>query len=99
MSEHAHDMGALYHETQREGHILRFQHGVWQTMPLGSGTGTIADGQSSVTVAYPGANTAGAITITPRLDATLWVSARTSTGFTVSRTGTSGAAAFDWMAL
>lgn len=64
-----------------------------------AGDGTIADGQNSVVISHGLAGAPSAIIITPRTNADLWVSNRTATTFTVSRSGTSGDVAFFWQAV
>ena len=67
------------------------------------GTGTIPDGASSVNVTHGlGGSIARqptAVLLTKRTSEDIWVSARSTTTFTVTRTGTTGALAFDWQAL
>jgi hypothetical protein len=62
------------------------------------GNATIADTTSSVTVTHGLATTPTSVTLGKRTSEDVWVSARTSTTFTVARTGTAGALTFDWSA-
>ena len=69
-----------------------------------SGTATILDTTSFITISH-GLTNSGitgispvTVQITPQANATLWVSARSTSSFTVTRSGTSGALAFDWSA-
>lgn len=63
-----------------------------------SGTDTIADTSATVGVSHGLTETPTSVTITPRGNDTLWVSARGASTFTVERSGTSGALDFDWKA-
>lgn len=63
-----------------------------------TGTGTVADAASTAVVSHGLDETPTSVTVTPRGDEMVWVSARTATTFTVSRSGSSGALDFDWSA-
>ena len=62
------------------------------------GSATIADTASTIVVTHGLRATPNVVTATPRGNENVWVSARTSTNFTISRTGTSGALNVDWRA-
>ena len=62
------------------------------------GNATIADVDSTVVVTHGLATTPNSVTLTARGNEAVWVSARTTTTFTVSRAGTSGALVVDWQA-
>lgn len=62
------------------------------------GTGTIDDTQTSEQITHGLATTPTSVVVTPRDDELIWVSARSSSTFTVTRTGSSGALDFDWRA-
>jgi len=62
------------------------------------GTDEIIDTGSAVDVTHGLAATPTYVNVTPRGDESVWVSSRTASTFTVSRSGTSGALAFDWKA-
>lgn len=85
--------GGTAHSTS--GMVVRQNHGY---ISEARGTGTILDTTSSIAVTHGLALTPITVTVTPGGNETLWVSARTSTTFTVTRTGTTGARTFDWTA-
>jgi len=62
------------------------------------GTSTITDTNDYVDVTHGMATTPTSVVVSPRGEEFVWVSARTDTTLTVSRTGTSGSLAFDWYA-
>ena len=62
------------------------------------GNATIADGSSTIVVAHGLKTTPNAVTVTARGNEGVWVSARSSASFTVSRAGTTGALIVDWQA-
>ena len=62
------------------------------------GSATIADTSSNVVVTHNVKGTPLAATLTARANEAVWVSERTSTTFTISRSGTSGALIVDWQA-
>lgn len=62
------------------------------------GTGTIANGQSTVTVTHGLGLTPAAAMATPQGNEAVWVTAKGATTFTVNRAGTTGALNFDWVA-
>jgi hypothetical protein len=79
--------------TTGTGHMVRGNSG---HATEGRGSATIAAGSSSVSVTHGLSTTPVSVTVTPRANEAIWVSARTTTTFTVSRTGTSGDLVFDW---
>jgi hypothetical protein len=62
------------------------------------GSATILDTTSAITVTHGLAVTPVSVVLTTRTSGSVWVSARTSTTFTITRTGTSGALVVDWYA-
>lgn len=60
------------------------------------GSTTVADATASIVVNHGLATTPTSVTLTPRGNEFAWVSARTSTTFTITRAGTSGVLAVDW---
>lgn len=62
------------------------------------GSATIADTASTIVVTHGLRAAPNVVTATPRGNENVWVSARTSTNFTVSRSGTAGALVVDWRA-
>nr|HNI00590.1 hypothetical protein [Rhodocyclaceae bacterium] len=64
-----------------------------------AGTATIADAATTVVVTHGLRASPNCVVVTPRGNEAVWVSARTSTTFTVSRSGTAGALDVDWQSL
>lgn len=62
------------------------------------GSATIADGSATAVVTHNVKGAPAAVTLTARGNEAVWVSARTSTTFTISRSGTAGALIVDWQA-
>jgi len=63
------------------------------------GTATIPDAASSVVITHGLRAAPRSVVVTPRGNEHVWVSARTATSFTVSRSGTAGALNVDWQSL
>jgi hypothetical protein len=62
------------------------------------GSATILDTTSTIVVTHGLTTTPTSVTVSPRANEAVWVSARTSTTFTVSRVGTTPALVVDWQA-
>jgi hypothetical protein len=62
------------------------------------GTSAIANSATTQVVTHGLSATPTAVVVTPLGNEMVWVSARTSTTFTVSRAGSSGSLSFDWSA-
>ncbi|MFW6598107.1 hypothetical protein ACQBAU_16385 [Propionibacteriaceae bacterium Y2011] len=62
------------------------------------GAATIPDGSATATVTHGLAGTPTTVILGKRTAADVWVSARTATTFTLTRTGTTGAVTVDWTA-
>lgn len=69
-----------------------------QAVTEAQGVAVIADASSSVVVTPGLTSPPGVVTVGRRTSEDVWVSARTSTTFTLSRTGTTGALSVDWRA-
>lgn len=64
----------------------------------GRGTESFSDTVATKVITHGLGTTPTAVTVTPRGNANLWISARAASTFTVSRSSTAGALAFDWQA-
>lgn len=77
--------------------VSGIQRGNFKTEATGSNA-AIANGSTTAVITHGVTGTPGVITVTPRGLELIAVTARTSTTFTVSRSGSVGALSFDWRA-